>query len=71
LISDGFSSIEVGKCVRSLDGEHVIIFLYMWMTCLFFYTFIDIVIITKSFLSSKCDMKDMVKQVLFLEIEES
>jgi hypothetical protein len=60
LFSDGFSSIEVDKCVyiKSLNGEHVIICLYV-DDMLIFGTCVDIVIKTKSFLSSKFDMKDM------------
>ena len=60
LIIDGFSSIEVDKCVyvKSLEGEHVIICLYV-DDMLIFGTCIDIVITTKSFLLSKFDMKDM------------
>jgi hypothetical protein len=49
LISDGFSSIEVNKCVdiKSLDGEHVIMCLYV-DDMFIFVTCIDIVIKTKS-----------------------
>ena len=48
------------KCVyvKSLDGEHVIICLYV-DDMLIFGTCLDIVIRTKSFISSKFDMKDM------------
>ena len=60
LFNDGFSPIEVDKCVytKLLNGECVIICLYV-DDMLIFSTCNDVVIITKSFLASKFDMKDM------------
>lgn len=60
LISDGFYTIKFGTCIytKFASGEHVIIFLYI-DDMLIFGTCNNIVIKTKSFPTSKFDMKDM------------
>jgi hypothetical protein len=70
LISDGFSSIEVDKCVytKCVNNECVIISLYV-DDMLIFGTCIDIVIRTKSFLASKFDMKDMGEASVILGVK--
>jgi hypothetical protein len=70
LISDGFLSIEVDKCVytKSVNNECVIICLYI-DDMLIFGTCIDIVIRTKTFLASKFDMKDMGEASVILGVK--
>lgn len=60
MLDYGFSTNEVDKCVysKTIGGEHIIICLYV-DDMLIFGTCLDIVIETKSFLSSSFDMKDL------------
>jgi len=70
LISDGFSSIEVDKCVytKCVNNEYVIISFYVG-DMLIFGTCTNIVIRTKSFLASKFDMKDMGEASVILGVK--
>ena len=60
ILSDGFSSVSVDKCVytKTSDNEYVIISLYV-DDMLIFSSSMNIVHSTKHFLASKFDMKDM------------
>lgn len=59
LTSDGFSTVEVERCIytKLVNGDCVIICLYV-DDMLIFGTSMSVVLETKSFLSSKFDMKD-------------
>ena len=69
LLSDGFSSSDVDRCVytKSMNDDCFIICLYVDGK-LIFGTCINIALRTKSFLASKFDMKDMGEKSVSLRI---
>ena len=70
MINDGFSSVEVDKCVytKLVNGECVIICLYV-DDMLIFATSLDIVHDTKRFLAYRFDMKDMGEASVILGVK--
>ena len=70
MLSNGFSSIEVDKCVytKLIENDCVIICLYV-DDMLIFGSCLDIVQETKQFLSSKFEMKDMGEAKVILGVK--
>lgn len=70
LTSDGFSTVEVERCIytKLVNGDCVIICLYV-DDMLIFGTSMSVVLETKSFLSSKFDMKDMGEAKVILGVK--
>ncbi|KAK6151926.1 hypothetical protein DH2020_014561 [Rehmannia glutinosa] len=70
LLSDGFTSIEVDRCVytKLVDNECVIISLYV-DDMLIFGSNLDLIYKTKEFLASNFDMKDMGEASVILGIK--